>query len=340
MRRCFQLAKQGLGHTYPNPIVGAVVVHNHQIIGEGFHKKAGEPHAEVHAIKSVKDTSLLAESTIYVSLEPCSHFGKTPPCADLIIESGIKQVVISNFDPNPLVAGKGVERLKSAGISVITGILEEEGKYLNKRFFTSIEKNRPYVILKWAQSRDGFMDISREDGTKGSFQITCEESKRLVHKWRAEEQAILVGYNTIINDNPKLNTRYYSGKNPIRVVIDPKAQLTENYNVFNSDATCIIISDIKFQNTTTSTATRVFTDLSVDSVSAILKVLHDRKINSVLVEGGGYTLQQFILAELWDEVRLFTGNLFMVNGMPSPSLNRRPSFSTRIGVDQLDTFYA
>ncbi|MEZ4800424.1 MAG: bifunctional diaminohydroxyphosphoribosylaminopyrimidine deaminase/5-amino-6-(5-phosphoribosylamino)uracil reductase RibD [Flavobacteriales bacterium] len=340
MRRCFQLAKQALGNTYPNPIVGAVVVHNNEIIGEGFHKKAGEPHAEVHAILSVKDKSLLPFSSIYVSLEPCSHHGKTPPCADLIVESGIKHVVISNFDPNPLVAGKGVEKLRSAGIKVETGLLEEEGKYLNKRFFTSIERERPYVILKWAQSIDGFMDISREDGTKGSFQITCEESKRLVHKWRGQEQAILVGYNTIINDNPKLNTRYYSGKNPVRIVIDPKAQLEATFNVFNNDAECIIISDIKYQTEERSIKQRVFTDLSKDSVNAILQVLHERKINSVLVEGGGYTLQQFILAELWDEVRLFTGNIFMEKGMPSPSLSRRPSSSMRIGVDQLDTFYA
>lgn len=340
MKRCFELAKRALGNTYPNPLVGAVIVYQDRIIGEGFHHQAGQPHAEVNAIRMVADTTLLKSSTLYVNLEPCAHFGKTPPCADLIISCGIPRVVISNLDPFEKVAGKGIERMNAAGIIVETGVLQMQGEQLNKRFFTFIQNKRPYVVLKWAQSRDGFMDISREQGQLGSFQITGIESRRLVHKWRTEEQAILVGYNTIVNDNPLLNARLFSGKSPIKVILDPKAKLTTNHHFFTEDPKSIVISDEQHKTATNDLPFRVFTDLTKDSVKAILDVLYENNIHSVLVEGGAFTLQQFISASLWDEVRLFTGNIFMVKGMPSPSLSRTPSKTETVGVDQLDTFYA
>jgi diaminohydroxyphosphoribosylaminopyrimidine deaminase/5-amino-6-(5-phosphoribosylamino)uracil reductase len=219
MQRCFQLAENGLGYVAPNPLVGCVIVCDGKIISEGFHQQYGLNHAERNAILHVADKDLLKKSILYVNLEPCSHFGKTPPCADLIIERKIPKVVVSNLDSNPEVAGKGIERLQNAGIEVITGVLENQGRFLNRRFFTHIEKKRPYIILKWAKSLDGFMSSETERW------ITNEAMRNLVHKWRSEESAIMVGTNTVSTDNPKLNVRAYFGKNPLRITIDKNHRL-------------------------------------------------------------------------------------------------------------------
>ncbi len=229
IQRTFELAQSGIGQVSPNPRVGAVVVHDEKIIGEGWHKKYGEAHAEVNAIHSVKDQSLLQESTIYVNLEPCSHFGKTPPCADLLIRHQVKKVVVCNNDPNPLVSGQGIAKLLNAGIEVVTGVLETEGRKLNKRFFTFVEKQRPYIILKWAQTVDGF--VARENYE--SKWISNDFSRQLVHQWRSEEDAVLVGTKTAAHDNPKLDVRDWSGRNPVRVVIDRFLRLSATLHLFN-----------------------------------------------------------------------------------------------------------
>jgi diaminohydroxyphosphoribosylaminopyrimidine deaminase/5-amino-6-(5-phosphoribosylamino)uracil reductase len=246
IKRCIQLAKNGLGTTYPNPMVGCVIVLNDVIIGEGWHKKAGAPHAEVNAIESVKEKSLLKEATIYVSLEPCSHFGKTPPCANLIVEKGIKNVVIGIVDSNSKVSGKGVKHLKDNGCKVIVGVLEEECFGLNKRFFTFHNKKRPFIILKWAETKDGFIDKNRSEADDNSPNwISNQYSQQYVHKMRAEEQAILVGTNTALNDNPSLNVRSWVGENPIRVVLDSVSKIPANYNLLNGETKTIVFSETK-----------------------------------------------------------------------------------------------
>lgn len=341
MRRCFQLAAKGLGSTSPNPLVGSVILsHEGQIIGEGFHRKAGELHAEVMAIRSVSDQNALKQSTLYVNLEPCNHFGLTPPCSHLIAEKGISRVVISNTDPFDKVNGSGIAFLESKGIEVITGVLEEEGRMVNRRFFTSILKQRPYVLLKWARSKDNFMDIQRLNNEKGSFAITGDSARRAVHKWRSEEDAILVGHNTVIIDNPELTTRLYAGKNPTRIILDPKGELDTSYKVFaDNGAEIILISDIQYQQTAKPNPYRVFIDLSIDSIGAILQLLHSKNIRSVLVEGGKYTLQQFIISGMWDEARLFTGNKHLLIGMPSPDLTMLPARTISHNEDILDIYY-
>lgn len=339
MRRCFQLAESGLGSVSPNPLVGSVIVLDGQIIGEGFHRQYGEAHAEVHAIRSVADPALLRRSTLFVNLEPCSHHGKTPPCADLIITSGIPRVVICNTDPYEEVAGSGIARLRDAGIEVTQGILEEEGRLLNRRFFTYIEKKRPYIILKWAKSRDAFMDIDRGNGQLGSHQITGIQSQRLVHTWRAAEDAILVGLNTVRNDDPALTTRLVSGKNPTRVVIDPRGELHTGYRIFNDDAKLILISDQQNEASATPHPSRVFTDLTIDPVTSILQVLYEARIQSLIVEGGRFTLSQFLSAEMWDEIRLFTGKEPILFGMPSPTITMNPASTHTVGDDILDIYY-
>src|SRR5690554_546144 len=237
MSRCIQLAKNGLGATYPNPLVGSVIVHKDRIIGEGWHQMAGQPHAEVNALKSVADQELLKEATIYVNLEPCSHYGKTPPCSDLIIIKGIKRVVIGSSDPNPEVAGRGIKKLRDADCEVILGVRKEECDDLNKRFFTFHNKKRPYIFLKWAQTPDGFIAPEKKTRTTTNpVWITNEYSRQLVHKMRSEEMAILVGTNTVMEDNPSLTVREWAGKNPIRVVIDRTLKLPPNAAVFDGSA--------------------------------------------------------------------------------------------------------
>jgi diaminohydroxyphosphoribosylaminopyrimidine deaminase/5-amino-6-(5-phosphoribosylamino)uracil reductase len=331
--RCIELAKNGLGTTYPNPMVGSVIVYDGKIIGEGWHKKSGEPHAEVNAVNSVKDKSLLKKSTIYVSLEPCSHFGKTPPCCDLIIENKIPNVVIGTVDPNIKVAGNGIKKLLEAGANVTVGILETECYELNKRFFTFHEKKRPYIILKWAESQDGFIAPLTKQEQKPVW-ITNEFSRQLVHKWRSEEQAILVGTQTVIDDNPKLDTRDWFGNNPIRIVLDQHNRISKNSHIFNNQAKTIVLTN---SSNTINEENSIFEviDFGQNIAQQIIDTLYRHQIQSVIIEGGQKTLQTFIDKNLWDEARLFIGSDSFGNGTKAPTivLNNREKHS--IGNDVL-----
>lgn len=324
IKRCIELAKNGLGTTYPNPLVGSVIVYNNEIIGEGWHQKAGEPHAEVNAIHSVKDKSLLSKATIYVSLEPCSHFGKTPPCCDLIIANKIPNVVIGTIDPFAKVAGNGIKKLLEAGKKVTIGILEDECNELNKRFFTFHTKKRPYIILKWAESQDGFIaPLQRE--IKEPVWITNEFSRQLVHKWRSEEQAILVGTNTVLEDNPSLTVRNWTGNNPIRIVLDQKKRIPKESPIFDTQANTLLISKdtINFKNAI---------------ASEIADFLFKNEIQSVIIEGGRQTLQTFIDANIWDEARVFKGAKALKNGIKAPLITSVNAKKEQLLDDQLLTF--
>lgn len=313
MSRALELAGLGAGNVSPNPMVGCVIVHEGRIIGEGWHRKYGEAHAEVNAVNSVENKSLLSESEVYVTLEPCSHFGKTPPCADLLVYHQVKRVIICNVDSNPLVGGKGIEKLKNAGIEVITGILEEEGRILNRRFFTYIEKKRPFVILKWAESQDGFI---AKPGFE-AVQISNPLSKRLVHKMRSEEDAIMVGTNTARYDNPQLNVRNWTGRNPLRVVIDNKLELSEDLFLFDDSQPTICYNQLK-DGTEKET---IFVKIpEKETLLFILNDLFQRKIQSLIVEGGARLLQSFADERLWDEVYLIKGDNFLTEGIKAPIL--------------------
>ena len=325
IKRCIELAKNGLGTTYPNPLVGSVVVYNNEIIGEGWHRKSGEPHAEVNAINSVKDKSLLSKATIYVSLEPCSHFGKTPPCCDLIIAHKIPNVVIGTIDPFAKVAGTGIKKLIENGKNVTVGILEDECNELNKRFFTFHTKKRPYIILKWAESSDGFIaPLSKE--TQKPVWITNEYSRQLVHKWRSEEQAILVGTNTVIDDNPSLTTRDWSGNNPIRIVLDQNNRISKESHIFDNQAKTFTISkeNINFNNNT---------------ALEISNLLFNEGIQSLIIEGGRQTLQTFIDANIWDEARVFKGEISLKEGTKAPIISGNETKKEQFLKDELLTFF-
>lgn len=348
MKRALQLGKNGLGTTRPNPSVGAVIVHNNKIIGEGFTNPAGEAHAEVNAINSVKNKKLLKESTIYVTLEPCSHYGKTPPCCDLIIEKQIKNIVIGCIDTNELVAGKGIERLRKAGKNVIVGVLEEECKEHHKRFFTCQNKMRPYIILKWAETKDGFISPLLNPPPKGEeakpVWISNTYSQQLVHKWRAEEHAILVGTNTVLVDNPSLTVRSWSGNNPIRVVLDNSLRIPKNTTVLDGNVKTIVISPLTPKGGTTLNENVIYESLSFPPsgerkgsffASQICDVLHKHNIQSIIIEGGSKTLQTFIDENLWDEARVFTGNSTFGAGVKRPDFNEVPSEELKIKEDIL-----
>jgi len=317
IKRCIELAQNGLGTTYPNPMVGSVIVYNEKIIGEGWHKKAGEAHAEVNAINSVKDESLLKHATIYVSLEPCSHFGKTAPCSDLIIAKGIKKVIIGTMDPFAKVAGRGIKKLMDAGCEVNVGILEEECLELNKRFFTFHKKQRPYIILKWAQTQDGYIAPEKRD-EKRPVWITNKYSGQLVHKWRSEEAAILVGTNTALKDNPSLNVRKWTGNNPTRIVIDRDLKIPKDYSVFDGKQKTIVICETKPTDSENENLIFEELDFSENIARDICKVLHQHEIQSIIIEGGSHTLQQFIDANFWDEARIFTGKSHFRKGIKAP----------------------
>jgi diaminohydroxyphosphoribosylaminopyrimidine deaminase / 5-amino-6-(5-phosphoribosylamino)uracil reductase len=331
MQRALELAELGKGQVRPNPLVGCVIVHEGKIIGEGYHQQYGGPHAEVHAIASVADPKLLADATAYVSLEPCSHWGKTPPCANLLVEKGIKSVVVATLDPNPLVAGKGVQLLENAGIRVEVGLLEQEAKWQNRRFFCQQEKHRPYLILKWAQTQDGF--IARENFD--SKWISCSQSRQLVHQWRAAEQAILVGKNTALHDNPSLNVRDWTGSDPIRVVLDSKLELPADLHLFDQQIPTLCYNTLK-NETLPNLEWVLLPELSLE---ALLSDLHRRNIQSMLIEGGSQVLQQFLAAGLWDEARVFTAPIQFEHGIAAPKLTQAPTESHAIGVDQLDIYY-
>jgi diaminohydroxyphosphoribosylaminopyrimidine deaminase/5-amino-6-(5-phosphoribosylamino)uracil reductase len=333
MQRCLQLAKNGSGITYPNPMVGSVIVYEDKIIGEGWHKKSGEAHAEVNAVNAVKDKSLLKKSTIYVSLEPCSHFGKTPPCCDLIIENEIPNVVIGTVDPNIKVAGNGIKKLIDAGKNVTIGILEKECNELNKRFFSFHQKKRPYVILKWAETQDGFIAPLAKSEQKPIW-ITNEFSRQLVHKWRSEEQAILVGTNTVIDDNPKLNIRDWTGNNPVRIVLDQNNRIPKNSHIFDNETKTIIFTTVK---NTINKGNIIFeiVDFKQNLCEQILNVLYKHQIQSIIIEGGTKTLQTFINENLWDEARVFVGNQNFKTGMAAPSFEEKSRIKSRIENDLL-----
>lgn len=334
MHRCIQLAKNGLGTTYPNPLVGSVVVYQDQIIGEGWHYKAGLPHAEVNAIRSVQDKTRLKEATIYVNLEPCSHIGKTPPCSDLIIQSGIKNVVIGNLDSNPQVAGRGIKKLIDAGCTVTTGILEAECAALNKRFFTFHQKKRPFILLKWAQTRDGFIAPTSERRKEAKpVWITNTYSRQVVHKMRGQEMAILVGTNTAQQDNPSLTTRSWAGNNPTRIVIDRKLKLDKELSIFNTEAETIVITE-EIENSTNHLQYKTI-DFSGDIASQICDVLYKNNIQSVIIEGGSKTLQTFIDENLWDEAFIFSGPVNFGDGISAPALKGRFIFEEFIRSDSL-----
>lgn len=317
MLRCIQLAKNGVGTTYPNPMVGSVIVHDKKIIGEGWHYKSGEPHAEVLAIRSVKNQKLLSKATIYVSLEPCSYTGKTPPCSDLIIENNIPRVVIGSTDPHPNVSGKGIAKLKNAGIEVQSGVCKTACDALNKRFFTYHREKRPYIILKWAATLDGF--IAPLEQKKGkAFWITSPLSKQLVHLWRSQEASILVGTNTAIKDNPKLDTREVYGHNPVRLTLDKDLRIPGNHKLVANDIPTVIFTSKTNEGQSNLHYETLNWDESIPE--QILTYCYQNNLQSIIIEGGTTLLQSFIDASLWDEARVFTGNNLLHSGVPQPDL--------------------
>ena len=331
MQRCIQIAKNGVGAALPNPSVGAVIVYENKIIGEGFTAAYGGPHAEVNAINSVKDKSLLKKSTIYVSLEPCSHFGKTPPCCDLILKTEIPNIIIGCQDPNVLVAGESIQKLKAAGRTVVVGVLESECQKSNIRFFTYHLKKRPYIILKWAESLDGFMapaEAVRKTANKNKrapFWISNLYSRQLTHKWRSEEQAILIGTQTAIDDNPKLDVRDWVGKNPVKIVLDQNNRIPKENYIFDNQTATIVISagHLNFQN---------------ELGKQIANLLFENNIASVIIEGGRKTLQTFIDENIWDEARVFRGSTILNEGIKAPELRAKLIASKAIINDELLIF--
>jgi diaminohydroxyphosphoribosylaminopyrimidine deaminase / 5-amino-6-(5-phosphoribosylamino)uracil reductase len=316
MQRCIQLAKLGAGNVAPNPMVGAVLVYEGRIIGEGYHRQYGYAHAEVNCVRSVRpeDQHLIPASTIYVSLEPCAHYGKTPPCAELIVSAQIKEVVIGCVDTFSQVAGKGITILKEAGIIVRTGVLEAACRELNSRFFTFHEQQRPYIILKWAQNRDGYMAAA--DGTP--VRISHPLTDRLVHRWRSEEMGILVGTNTAVADNPRLNNRHWTGKDPLRIVIDRTLKTPRNYHLWNGPAHTLFITGVQAEKTEMAEA--VIADFSQPLLPQLMQLLHERRVLSVMVEGGAHVLRELIIAGVWDEARVIIGNNPLAQGVKAPVL--------------------
>jgi diaminohydroxyphosphoribosylaminopyrimidine deaminase/5-amino-6-(5-phosphoribosylamino)uracil reductase len=322
MQRCLQLAAIGGGNVPPNPMVGAVLVVNDKIIGEGYHRKYGQPHAEPNAINSVQDKTLLKSATLYVNLEPCSHYGKTPPCAHLIVKCGIPRVVIGTLDPNPKVSGRGVKILQDAGIEVTVGVLEEACNELNKRFFIFQREKRPYVLLKWAQTKDGFIDKIRLSKDESPLQISNELTRQLTHKMRAENQAILVSTNTVILDNPSLTVRYWSGKNPIRITLDRQGRIQNDYQLLDGQHATIIFTEKETPNKENLR----FINIKFDEnfLENFLKALFDNLIHSILVEGGSKLLNNFIEKGYWDEAHIEVSEQIIEEGVAAPILQQIP----------------
>ena len=323
--RCIQLAKNGLCNAAPNPMVGAVIVHHDTIIGEGYHIRCGEAHAEVNAIRSVKDESLLKESTIYVSLEPCSHHGKTPPCADLIISKGIPRVVVGCQDPFALVAGRGIQKMRDAGIEVKVGVLEEECRQLIRRFITFHTKKRPFITLKWAESADGFIDLHRTGGQPYIFSTPL--TSMLVHKRRAEHSAILVGRRTALLDNPSLTVRNWYGKSPVRLVIDKDLTLPENLSLFDGSTRTLVFTQCK-DKPNRMNVEFIPLDFSRDILPQIFDTLYQEKLQSLMVEGGSILLQSFIDAGCWDEAYIEHSSDCLKEGIKAPQLTGEYDFLT------------
>ena len=336
MTRCLDLAGLGLRDTAPNPMVGAVVVHNNRIIGEGYHRQFGGPHAEVYALNAISDKNLLKSSTLYVNLEPCSHFGKTPPCADLIVNSGIPEVVIGTTDPNPLVAGKGIGILEKADVKITLGVMADDCIKLNKRFFTAHILKRPYVLLKWARTSDGFIDIIRkETNPVEPTWISNDISRMLVHKWRSQEQAILTGTRTNLIDNPRLNVREWPGKWPLRLVIDKQLKLPQHLHVFDNQSDTIVFNSLTEKQEGRTRYVKIGFD---NLVPEMLSYLAGNGIQSVLVEGGRMLLESFIQADLWDEAYVFTGSCKFGTGIPGPEIPLSNAETGYIRQDALTHF--
>ena len=336
MRRCLQLAQLGKGYTAPNPMVGAVLVHNDQIIGEGWHHVYGKDHAEVDCLNNVttENRHLIPDSTMYVSLEPCAHYGNTPPCATRLVQERVKKVIIANKDPFDKVSGKGIEILHAGGIATETGILEQEGAWVNRRFFCFHERKRPYIILKWAETKDGF--IAPADRSR--LQITGTESQQLVHKWRTEEAAIMVGTTTALNDNPSLTARLHEGKQPLRIVTDRNLVIPQRSNLFNADARTWIVNEHKESGSEENIR---YVEMPFDNnmLYVLLSRLYDARILSIIIEGGAALLNSFIMQGLWDEARILTGNITLHDGIGSPQLNNeQPAFTKDIGKDVLRVY--
>lgn len=338
IRRCLQLAERGLGKTGLNPLVGCVIVHKNKIIGEGFHEKYGGPHAEVNAINAVAKPELLKESTLYVNLEPCSHYGKTPPCSLLIKQNEIPSVVISLTDPNPLVSGNGIRMLRESGVQVTTGVLEKEAVFLNRRFITNISKKRPWIVLKWAQSRDGFIDKIRKKGDPLQPNwITNHTARMLVHKWRSEEFGIMAGVNTILSDNPGLNVREWSGSSPVRIVIDQNCRIPAGSKILNKDAETWLFSSA-FKDEVKDNISFFRWDKE-KSLNDFLHFLYSQGCYSLIVEGGAKLFNNFISQDLWDEARVFTGDILFREGVSAPVLPGNPDNAVEFRGNFLHFWY-
>ena len=336
MHRCLELAENGIGSVSPNPMVGCVIVKNDKIIGEGFHAKIGQAHAEVNAVQDVikrygeQATGLLEGATVYVSLEPCAHFGKTPPCADLLIRHGVKKVVIGNHDPFPDVNGKGIEKLKNAGIEITVGVLEQQCSELNRRFFTRVTKQRPYIVLKWAQTANGYfapLNPSKK-------WISSALSKKIVHKWRTEEDALLVGKQTVIADDPQLTSREWPGKNPIRLVIDKNLQIPADKHIFNGVAKTVVFNELRSEYSETVHYVQM-EDMQYYLPQKIAFQLYLMDIQSVIIEGGANILNQFIQADLWDEARVFNSAINWETGIAAPAIHGSITDVVEINQDKL-----
>ena len=328
MQQCLDLALKGLGAVSPNPMVGAVLVYEDRVIGTGYHKRYGEAHAEVNCINSVQeaDKPFIAASTLYVSLEPCSHFGKTPPCADLIIANKIKKVIVACLDPNPLVAGRGVEKLEAAGIQVVTHVLEQESRKINKRFIVFHEQKRPYIILKWAVSVEGNFCPS----DKSSFWLSNDESKKMVHQWRSEEDAILVGSGTALADNPSLTVREWQGRNPVRVMLDRDLKTPIHFNIYNEEANTIVFNLHKNEERGHVQWIQL---PSKNFIEAAMKKMYDLHIQSVIIEGGLDILNQCMSLRYWDEIRVIQSNTSLIDGLKAPKIQEKSLHQQQLKQD-------
>ncbi|MCU0447196.1 MAG: bifunctional diaminohydroxyphosphoribosylaminopyrimidine deaminase/5-amino-6-(5-phosphoribosylamino)uracil reductase RibD [Microscillaceae bacterium] len=326
MARALQLAEIGRGQVAPNPMVGCVIVHEGKIIGEGWHQKYGEAHAEVNAVNSVADKSILSQSTVYVSLEPCAHFGKTPPCADLLVSLHPKKVVVCNLDPNPMVAGKGLEKLQSAGIEVVTDVLKEAGWELNRRFFTFMTQKRPYIILKWAETADGFIARANYD----SKWISNSLARQRVHQWRTEESAIMVGTNTAQYDNPQLTARDWTGNQPLRVVIDRHLRLADTLHLFDQSTPTLCYNQILDRQEPNLSWVKLS---ETDFIPLLFPDLYERKVQSIIVEGGSFLLNSLLQKNLWDEIRLFKSPQCFGTGITAPPIRGKLIKTQKILTD-------
>lgn len=337
MRRCFHLARLGYGRTGANPLVGCVIACDNEVLAEGYHQQYGGNHAEVEALSRILPGTDLSKATMYVNLEPCCHHGKTPPCTNAIMNSGIRRVVIGCSDPNPLVAGAGASRLREAGIVIVMGVLEAESARLNHRFFVNQKEKRPYVILKWAQTIDGYMDKTRAVGEIGQFTISGLTAAHFVHRWRADAAAVLVGRITAENDNPRLSVRHVDGQQPAKIVWDSNLKLNSSLQLFSPESKIIVLNKHKEESQGNITWLRI--DSGENEVLFVMKMLYDMGLHSILVEGGSNTLHHFIEAGIWDEARVFISSLKIGNGLKAPSMKLSPTQTFQVGRDILQYFH-